>query len=195
MKQSYEITFDDTAIIRASEGCSLTAYPDPVSPLGKACTKAKISLFKYKNLPGWEKLDAAPWTVGYGLTGDWIKQDTVITEQESKDKYLAYIKTFCNDLDKLVQVELSKNPYIALLSLMWNIGKGNLGKSTLLKKLNVKDFDGAKNEFLVWNKAGGQVLAGLTTRRQKESDLFASGDHSTSLADAVKNLDDFASKA
>ena len=198
MKQSFEITFDDTEIIRSSEGHSLMAYPDPVSALGKACQKAKISLFKFKTLPGWEKLDASPWTISYGLTGSWINKDTVITEQESRDKYLSYIKTFCNDLDKLVNVELNKNQYVALLSLMWNIGKGNLASSTVLKKVNAKDFTGATSAFALFDKAGGVVNPGLVARRKREANLFATANTtntSTELADAIKNLEEFASKA
>ncbi len=44
--------------------------------------------------------------------------------------------------------------------------------STLVKKLNNRDFAGAAAEFAKWNKAGGRVLAGLTRRRSAEARLF-----------------------
>jgi peptidoglycan hydrolase-like protein with peptidoglycan-binding domain len=47
-----------------------------------------------------------------------------------------------------------------------------LGSSTLLQKLNRKDYAGAAKEFARWNKAGGTVLAGLTKRRAAEAALF-----------------------
>ena len=49
---------------------------------------------------------------------------------------------------------------------------GSLKSSTLLKKLNAADLDGAANEFLKWNQAKGKVLDGLTERRKSERELF-----------------------
>lgn len=60
----------------------------------------------------------------------------------------------------------------ALASFTYNLGEGNLSKSTLLKKLNAKDYKGAAAEFPKWNKAGGRVLAGLVKRRKAEMELF-----------------------
>ena len=54
----------------------------------------------------------------------------------------------------------------------YNLGSANLGSSTLLKLLNVKDYAGAAEQFSRWNKAGGQVLAGLTKRRAAERAMF-----------------------
>ena len=59
-----------------------------------------------------------------------------------------------------------------MVSLAYNIGFGNFSKSTLLKKVNSGNFDGASNEFLKWNKSGGKELLGLTRRREREKDLF-----------------------
>jgi lysozyme len=52
---------------------------------------------------------------------------------------------------------------------------GNLKSSTLLKKVNINPNDPTiAAEFLKWNKAGGKIVAGLTRRRQAESDLYFS---------------------
>jgi GH24 family phage-related lysozyme (muramidase) len=51
---------------------------------------------------------------------------------------------------------------------------GNLKKSTLLKKFNAGDIQGAALQFKSWNKAGGKVLTGLTRRREAEMKLFLS---------------------
>jgi hypothetical protein len=59
-----------------------------------------------------------------------------------------------------------------LVSLCYNIGEGNLAKSTLLRKVNAKDFAGAAAEFKRWNKGGGKTLPGLTRRRASEALLF-----------------------
>lgn len=60
-----------------------------------------------------------------------------------------------------------------MVSFAFNVGLGNFGKSTLLKKVNVNPVDPTiRNEFLRWNKSGGKVLTGLTRRRESESNLY-----------------------
>lgn len=58
------------------------------------------------------------------------------------------------------------------MSFTYNCGGGALKTSTLLKKLNNKDYSGAANELLRWNKSNGKVLAGLAKRRAEERKLF-----------------------
>jgi lysozyme len=50
-----------------------------------------------------------------------------------------------------------------------------LQSSTLRMKYNRADYQGAADEFLKWNKAGGKVLNGLVRRREAERALFLSG--------------------
>jgi lysozyme len=63
----------------------------------------------------------------------------------------------------------------ALVSFAFNVGLGNLQSSTLRMKYNRGEYDGAAEEFLKWNKAGGKVLNGLVRRREAERALFLSG--------------------
>jgi len=72
-------------------------------------------------------------------------------------------------------VPLSQLQFDALVSLAYNIGTQAFRESTLLKRLNTHDYAGAANEFLRWNKAGGQVLEGLRRRREAERAMFLSG--------------------
>lgn len=73
-------------------------------------------------------------------------------------------------------VELNENQLGALSSIVFNVGTGFIHQSTLIKKLNAGDYQGAANEFLRWNKAnvGGRLvpLSGLSRRRQAEKELF-----------------------
>ena len=39
-------------------------------------------------------------------------------------------------------------------------------------KHNRGEFESAADEFMKWNKAGGNVLKGLTIRRNKEAELL-----------------------
>lgn len=76
---------------------------------------------------------------------------------------------------KAVHVPLNDNQHGALSSFTYNLGPSNFLRSTLLKKLNNGDYEGAAKEFARWNRAGGQVLSGLTRRRAAEAQLFLSG--------------------
>jgi lysozyme len=71
-----------------------------------------------------------------------------------------------------VKVPLNDNQFGALVSFTYNLGAKNLNKSTLVKKLNAGDFEGAAKEFRRWNRAGGKILRGLVRRRAAEEALF-----------------------
>jgi GH24 family phage-related lysozyme (muramidase) len=80
----------------------------------------------------------------------------------------------------LCKVPLDDNQFGALIALVFNIGGGNLGESTLLRLFNAGDTAGAAEQFLAWDKArvNGvlQSLAGLTRRRRAERALFLGED-------------------
>ena len=83
-----------------------------------------------------------------------------------------HLKRFEKTVNDLVKVPLTQNQFDALVSLTYNIGTGAFEKSTLLKKLNTGDYQGAADQFTVWNKGGGKVLQGLVNRRAKEKEVF-----------------------
>ena len=60
----------------------------------------------------------------------------------------------------------------ALVSFAFNLGLGALQSSTLRMKYNRGDVQGAADEILKWNKAGGRVLPGLVKRRAAERAMF-----------------------
>lgn len=72
-------------------------------------------------------------------------------------------------------VRLTQKQYDALVSFTFNVGGGAFCKSTLARKINAGDCLGAANEFQRWNRAGGRVLPGLTSRRAKEAWLYRNG--------------------
>lgn len=65
-----------------------------------------------------------------------------------------------------------QNHLDAMVSFAFNVGLGNLQKSTLRMKYNRGDYDGASEAFLDWTKAAGKVLPGLVKRRKDEQALF-----------------------
>jgi lysozyme len=54
----------------------------------------------------------------------------------------------------------------------FNAGRGALLGSTLLRKVNAEDFEGAAAQFGLWVHAGGEVVPGLVRRRTAEAALF-----------------------
>ena len=59
-----------------------------------------------------------------------------------------------------------------MVSIAFNIGTGGFARSSVLRRHNARDFTGAADAFLLWNKGGGRVLAGLVRRRKAERDLY-----------------------
>jgi lysozyme len=111
------------------------------------------------------------WTIGYGRTKNVKDGDITSMPQATRDLEEELVE-FGDQVQRVVDVELSQNEFDALTSWTYNLGVGNLQSSTLLKKLNAGDKDSVPSEMLRWNKAAGKVLAGLTIRRQAEADLW-----------------------
>ncbi len=139
-----EIGSKGIALIKTFEGCKLEAYQDSVGV----------------------------WTVGYGHIHSVVK-DTVVTQEEA-DTLLSFdLKIFSIGVTKLLKKPVQQHQFDALVSFAFNLGVGNLRKSTLLKLVNTNPNDHAiRAEFLKWNKAGGKVLTGLTRRRTDEATLY-----------------------
>lgn len=112
------------------------------------------------------------WTIGYGRTRN-VKEGDRITEAQAERDLLEELEEFKHQVLHSVKVELTQNELDALTSWTYNLGVGNLNSSTLLKKLNAGSKDEVPAEMLRWNKAGGEVLAGLTKRREAEAELWA----------------------
>jgi len=81
-----------------------------------------------------------------------------------------------------VKAPITQNQFDALVSFTYNEGTGALEKSTLLVKLNEKNYTEAAAHFLAWDKitdpkTGEKVVCEtLVQRRKEESHLFLSAD-------------------
>lgn len=111
-------------------------------------------------------------TIGYGSTGPDIKLGMKWTKEQAEQRLVNDLGTFSKGVRSLIKVVLNENQFSAIVAFAYNVGLGNLKSSTLLKKLNASDFQGAADELPKWNKAGGKVLKGLTRRREAERALF-----------------------
>ena len=129
------------------------------------------------------KCPAGVWTIGYGHTGirhndGTVKKGRSITEQQALDLLEYDLNIFAVGVEKLLlprpRAEINDNQFGALVSFAFNVGLGNLEKSTLLQRVNARNYSGAITEFGKWNKADGRVLLGLTRRRASEANLWCS---------------------
>lgn len=116
-----------------------------------------------------------PWTIGWGSTGADIKKGTVWTQKQCDDRFAQHLASFGKDVSSAVgSAKTTQHQFDAMVSLAYNIGMGNFGGSTLLKKHKAADYAGAAAEFPKWNKAAGKVLPGLVKRRAAEAALYSS---------------------
>ena len=117
---------------------------------------------------------AEPWTIGWGSTGHEVKQDTVWTQQQAEESLNNHLLHFCVGVLKLSPTLLQEpsRRLAAIISFAYNCGLGNYRISTLKKRVDAKDWHGAREEIVKWNKAAGRVLNGLTRRRQAEAQLL-----------------------
>lgn len=115
-----------------------------------------------------------PWTIGWGCTGPDISKTTTWTQEKAQTELNKHLIYFYKELLKL-SPSLASAPDIkvaAVISFAYNCGLGNYRISTFKKRIDAKDWTGASQEILKWNKAAGRVLPGLTRRRQAEALLL-----------------------
>lgn len=119
------------------------------------------------------KCPAGVWTIGYGHTKG-VKEGDVITEQEAEDMLKKDVVGFEINVRGAVIPNLNDHQYDALTSFAYNVGLGNLRKSTLLRLINsgITAREDITNQFMRWVYAGGKKLTGLVRRRTAEAELY-----------------------
>ena len=118
------------------------------------------------------------WTIGFGTikypNGVRVKKGDTCTLDQAKEYMRHDLIEFEHTVNSSVKVPLNQNQFDALVSLSYNIGSNAFKSSTLVKKLNAGDYQGAADQFNVWVNAGGKRMQGLANRRDKEKLLFLS---------------------
>ncbi len=134
------------SIIRSFEGCKLVAYLCP----------AKV------------------WTIGWGRTTT-VKPGDTCTQAQADAWLIEEYDRFEKNVRALCKIGPSAAQLGAMVSLAYNIGIGNFGKSSVLANHNAGQFKAAAAAFALWNKGGGRVLPGLVRRRAAEAALYLIG--------------------
>ena len=75
----------------------------------------------------------------------------------------------------MVKTPLTDGQYAALCDFTYNVGSGNLQRSTLLKAINANEMHRVPSQMRRWTLAGGKELRGLKVRRERELALFFEG--------------------
>lgn len=109
-------------------------------------------------------------TIGFGTT-EGVKMGDRITPPQAVARAARDVSKFEGAVKQCVKVPLAQHEYDAYTSLAYNIGSGAFCSSTLVRKLNAYDYEGACKEILRWNRFQGQVLQGLVNRRQHEYEM------------------------
>ncbi len=114
-------------------------------------------------------------TIGYGHTGPDVQPGMSISQERADALLEKDLRRFEAAVESKVKVSLNDNQFAALVSFALNVGTGNFGSSTLLKKLNKGQYDAVPAELMKWVHSKGKRMAGLVNRRSQESALWGSG--------------------
>lgn len=134
-------------LIRRFEGCRLTAY---------LC-------------------QAGVWTIGWGSTGHGIGPGVIWTQVQADARLEA-------DAARYFESALTASPALlfhpdaaqAIADFCYNLGVGAYKASTLKKRIDAEDWDGARYQLGRWVHGGGRRLPGLVLRRAAEAELLPS---------------------
>ena len=154
---------------------SMLGIPESMSVSNKGVDL--ICEFEGKRLVAYDD-GVGVWTIGFGTikypNGVRVKKGDTCTLEQAKEYMRHDLIEFEYTVNSSVKVPLNQNQFDALVSLAYNIGSSAFKSSTLVKKLNTGDYQGAADQFNVWINAGGKRMQGLVNRRDKEKLLFLS---------------------
>ena len=117
------------------------------------------------------KCPAGIWTIGYGHTADVKEGDGPVTQHEAEEMLRADLENFKDRLAWRIKTHVSKPQFIAIMSLVYNVGVRYLTTRCpkLMNAIERGDFEAAAHEFLDITSGG---VPGLVRRRQAESSLM-----------------------
>lgn len=117
---------------------------------------------------------AGKWTIGYGVTGQDIKEGTEWSQEKCNQELLILAKKYENmalNSSPILTVH-SESRRAAIADFVYNLGIGNYNKSALKRLIDSGKWTEAAKEILQWDKVAGQTLPGLHRRRIAESKLL-----------------------
>ena len=116
--------------------------------------------------------DKGVWTDGWGNTHGVMPNGPAITQTKADADLARNAQAAIGAVNHYVASHITQGEFDALVDLVFNIGSGNFASSTMLRKLNAGDLNGAAAEFERWDRSGGVPVAGLLRRRLAERAEF-----------------------
>ena len=175
LTQAQVIATDKLLSIDFDSVKNMLGIPESISVSNKGVDL--ICEFEGKRLVAYDD-GVGVWTIGFGTikypNGVRVKKGDTCTLDQAKEYMRHDLIEFEHTVNSSVKVPLNQNQFDALVSLAYNIGSNAFKSSTLVKKLNTGDYQGAADQFNVWVNAGGKRMQGLVNRRDKEKLLFLS---------------------
>lgn len=109
-------------------------------------------------------------TICYGVTNSDrpVKMGDTATPAQCKEMLAKDLVRYKAMVDKCIHVAMPPNRTAAMVSFVYNVGQGNLCKSSVARHLNAGEVRQGCDSLMQWNKAGGREIKGLTNRRAKE---------------------------
>lgn len=148
LKRNSAIAAAAVALIGGFEGLRTVAYRDPIG------------------IP----------TICFGETRN-VKMGDVKTKAECQQMLNGRLQEFERDMRACLKNpdKVPDGPYIASLSLTYNIGASAFCRSSVRQFLDAGKIRDACDAFLRFTKAGGMTLPGLVKRRQAEREVCMNG--------------------
>ncbi|MBJ3816669.1 lysozyme [Shimwellia pseudoproteus] len=116
------------------------------------------------------------WTVCYGHTGTDILPGKTYSTAECTALLNRDLATVARQMAPAINVTVPETTRGALYSFVYNVGVGQFNTSTLRRKINQGDINGACDQLRRWTYAGGQQWKGLMTRREIERQVCLWGE-------------------
>lgn len=137
-------------------------------------------------------------TIGWGHTGADVKPGLKISRARAEQLLAQDLATFGTGVAGKLRREANDNEFAAMVSLAFNIGAPAFAGSTVLKRFNAGDRDGAAAAFLMWKKMRDPATRrlvdddGLEKRRIAERALFLTPAHGPVPAAPLRIVEDLA---
>lgn len=109
-------------------------------------------------------------TICFGVTNvdRKVKMGDTATKDECYQMLAEDLPKYNAMVHRVIRVSMPPHREAAMTSFVYNVGEGNLKKSSVAKELNAGHVQKGCDALKLWDKAGGRVLPGLTKRRAAE---------------------------
>lgn len=123
------------------------------------------------------------WTVCTGHTAT-ARPNQVRTPAECEALLQSDMGEALAAVDRVIATPLPDKTRAAFVSFTFNVGAGNLQRSTLARLANAGELEAACHELSRWVYAGGQRYRGLVNRRAQERAMCLEGVRDAEQADS-----------